>query len=93
MASRLQAFSSVAAADRKWPSGPVPHVSNGRNVLGYPRIVAIHRENTSATPGTVAEKNYFRFAAATVKNCYNQLCKPQTIEIRRENTPDLPGTA
>ena len=34
--------------------------------------VTIHRENTSATPGTVVE-NYFRFAFTTVKNGLNVL--------------------
>jgi len=57
---RFQAFSTVTAADRKWPSGLALRVSKCRNQLGNPRTVAIHRENTSLTPGTVAEN--FRFA-------------------------------
>jgi len=55
MTSRFQSFSSVAAADRKRPFGPVTRVSNGRNQLGYPRTGAIHRDSTSATPESALE--------------------------------------
>jgi len=66
MAKGFHAFSTVASADRTWSSGAVPNVRNGRNRLGQPRPVAIHRQNTSATLGTALE-HHFRFAAAIVK--------------------------
>jgi len=33
-----------------------PRMSNGQNRVGYTRMVSIHRENMSVTPGSIAEK-------------------------------------
>jgi len=52
----------VAAKDRKRPSGPVAVYSTAEINCA----VAVHREKTSVTPGTVAE-NYFRFDAAMME--------------------------
>jgi len=68
-----------------------PSVFNGRLRLCYPPTVAIHRANTSATPGIVAE-NYIQFASTTVENVWNRLNKLETTEIRQANKPASPGT-
>jgi len=66
---------SESAADRKWPFGLVTSCVQRPKWLGFPRTYAIHRENTFATPGTIAD-NYSRFDAATVENGRNRLGKP-----------------
>jgi len=83
-ASWFQAFSTVAAAYKKWPSGPIPCASNGRCRLGYLCTVTIYWESTFGTPGTYSE-NYFQFAVATVENSGSSLIQPQAIQICWEN--------
>jgi len=59
-------------ANRKWLSGTVPGVSNGRNWLGRPRINAMHRHigNRSGT--------HIRYVFATLECGRNLLGQSQT---------------
>jgi len=63
-ASRFIAFATVAAADWMSPSGSSPMCTTFE--IGHLKTVTVHRENTSATPETVAQ-NYFPFAVAMMK--------------------------
>jgi len=74
----FQLFSTVAAAYRGaqvFQTGPCIAKVNRATRKQSPS------RNHALTLAIVAE-NYFRFAAAIVKNCQNRLDQPETIEIR-----------